>query len=43
MQESGTFEHPQVPEGLGLRRHCLYRLALETHAAQPCVQPAAPR
>lgn len=33
MRESGTFEHPQVPEALGLRRHCLYRLAQETHAA----------
>jgi len=33
MWESGTFDHPQVPEGLGLRRHCLYRLARETHAA----------
>jgi RimJ/RimL family protein N-acetyltransferase len=33
MRESGTFEHPQVPAGLGLRRHCLYRLAHETHAA----------
>lgn len=33
MRESGTFDHPHVPEGLGLRRHCLYRLARETHAA----------
>ena len=27
MRESGTFEHPQVPRGSGLERHCLYRLA----------------
>jgi RimJ/RimL family protein N-acetyltransferase len=33
MQECGTFDHPQVPEGLGLRRHCLYRLTCETHTA----------
>lgn len=33
MWESGTFDHPHVPEGLGLRRHCLYRLTHETHAA----------
>lgn len=33
MRESGTFEHPQVPKALGLRLHCLYRLAHETHAA----------
>lgn len=26
MCESGTFEHPQVPEGSSLRLHCLYRL-----------------
>ena len=26
MCESGTFEHPQVPEGHPLRLHCLYRL-----------------
>ena len=26
MCESGTFEHPQVPEGHSLRLHCLYRL-----------------
>ncbi|MDR1967801.1 MAG: GNAT family N-acetyltransferase [Burkholderiaceae bacterium] len=28
MQESGTFEHPQVPESSGLRQHCLYRLSV---------------
>lgn len=33
MRESGTFDHPHVPDGLGLRRHCLYRLAHETHTA----------
>lgn len=27
MQESGTFEHPQVPAGSDLRQHCLYRLS----------------
>lgn len=26
MCESGTFEHPQVPEDSSLRLHCLYRL-----------------
>ncbi|QLF93004.1 GNAT family N-acetyltransferase [Pseudomonas sp. ABC1] len=26
MQASGMFEHPEVPEGSPLRRHCLYRL-----------------
>lgn len=26
MRESGTFEHPHVPEGSPLRLHCLYRL-----------------
>ena len=26
MRESGTFEHPQLPEGSSLRLHCLYRL-----------------
>ena len=26
MCESGTFGHPQVPEGSSLRLHCLYRL-----------------
>ena len=26
MRESGTFEHPQMPEGNSLRLHCLYRL-----------------
>jgi RimJ/RimL family protein N-acetyltransferase len=27
MRESGTFDHPQVPEGSPLRLHCLYRLS----------------
>ena len=27
MQESGTFEHPQVPKDSTLRQHCLYRLS----------------
>lgn len=27
MQESGAFEHPQVPEGSALRPHCLYRIS----------------
>lgn len=34
MRESGTFDHPQVPEGLGLRCHCLYRLPCE-HRQNP--------
>ena len=33
MKESGTFEHPQVPEGSGLRQHFLYRLSGGSHAA----------
>jgi RimJ/RimL family protein N-acetyltransferase len=39
MQESGTFDHPQVPVNSSLRLHCLYRLsskgrvAEQTHAA----------
>ncbi|MFA5921971.1 MAG: GNAT family protein [Methylococcaceae bacterium] len=27
MQESGAFEHPQVPKDNTLRQHCLYRLS----------------
>jgi RimJ/RimL family protein N-acetyltransferase len=27
MRESGAFEHPHVPQGSPLRRHCLYRLS----------------
>jgi RimJ/RimL family protein N-acetyltransferase len=33
MQESGTFEHPQVPEGSSLRLHRLYRLPRNCHDA----------
>jgi RimJ/RimL family protein N-acetyltransferase len=39
MQESGTFDHPQLPVNSSLRSHCLYRLsskgrvAEQTHAA----------
>lgn len=33
MQESGTFEHPSVPEGSALRLHCLYRLSRDAYAA----------
>lgn len=33
MGESGTFEHPQVPEGSSLRLHCLYRLSRDRHDA----------
>jgi len=33
MRESGTFEHPQIPDGSALRQHCLYRLPQELHAA----------
>lgn len=29
MQESGIFEHPQVPEGSALRLHCLYRISCD--------------
>jgi RimJ/RimL family protein N-acetyltransferase len=33
MRETGTFEHPQVSGGSGLRQHCLYRLSREAYAA----------
>lgn len=33
MRESGTFEHPHVPESTGLRQHFLYRLSGANHAA----------
>lgn len=33
MRESGTFEHPGVPEGSSLRLHCLYRLWREGYGA----------
>jgi RimJ/RimL family protein N-acetyltransferase len=32
MWESATFDHPRMPEGSGLRRHCLYRLSSDSHA-----------
>ncbi|HEY6895933.1 MAG TPA: GNAT family N-acetyltransferase [Rhodocyclaceae bacterium] len=32
MRESGTFEHPHVPEGNALRPHCLYRLSPAAYA-----------
>lgn len=31
MQESGTFEHPEVPESSALRQHCLYRLSRDSY------------
>lgn len=33
MCESGTFEHPHIPEGSPLRLHCLYRLPRARHGA----------
>lgn len=33
MFESGTFEHPHLPEGSSLRLHCLYRLPRAHHEA----------
>jgi RimJ/RimL family protein N-acetyltransferase len=33
MRKSGTFEHPQLPEGSSLRLHCLYRLQSDCHDA----------
>lgn len=33
MRESGTFEHPRVPESSALRLHCLYRLSREQYDA----------
>ena len=32
MLESGTFEHPHVPETTGLRQHFLYRLSSQGHS-----------
>lgn len=32
MRESGTFEHPSVPEGNPLRPHCLFRLSRSAYA-----------
>lgn len=43
MRESGTFEHPHIPESTGLRQHFLYRLSGASHAAQPCAQPRSLR
>jgi len=34
MQESGIFEHPQVPESNALRLHCLYRISCDSNAAR---------
>jgi len=34
MRETEEFEHPGVPVGHPLRRHCLYRLDRERFAAQ---------
>jgi RimJ/RimL family protein N-acetyltransferase len=36
MRESGTCEHPQVPQGNPLRLHCLYRLSVSDHSRPPC-------
>jgi RimJ/RimL family protein N-acetyltransferase len=33
MRESGTFEHPSLPEHSALRSHCLYRLSRDRYAA----------
>lgn len=33
MVQSGTFEHPLVPEGCSLRLHCLYRLSRDRYDA----------
>lgn len=33
MRESGTFEHPHVPESSPLRLHCLYRLPRDCYEA----------
>lgn len=38
MRKSGSFEHPQVPEGSPLRMHCLYRLPREGLASCPIWQ-----
>jgi RimJ/RimL family protein N-acetyltransferase len=41
MRETGLFDHPSIPEGHRLRQHCLYRLSVEDHDAQPCLAPDA--
>jgi len=35
MRETDLFDHPRIPEGHKLRRHCLYRLSVKDHDAQP--------
>lgn len=37
MRESGTFEHPHVPDGSPLRLHCLYRLSRDCYGAQQVI------
>jgi RimJ/RimL family protein N-acetyltransferase len=45
MREADLFDHPRIPEGHELRRHCLYRKSVNVHDAQqplaPDAQPAA--
>jgi RimJ/RimL family protein N-acetyltransferase len=41
MRETGLFDHPHIPEGHKLRQHCLYRLSVEEHDAQPPLAPDA--
>lgn len=40
MHESGTFEHPCLPEGHALRLHCLYRLPREYYEREDCHEPS---
>jgi RimJ/RimL family protein N-acetyltransferase len=38
MRAAGTFEHPHVPEGSPLRRHCLYRLRRDQFSPDPAAE-----
>jgi RimJ/RimL family protein N-acetyltransferase len=39
MRDAGLFDHPRVPEGSSLRRHCLYRLTAQEYRAQQGPSP----
>lgn len=41
MHATELFDHPKMTEGHRLRQHCLYRLSVEDHDAQPCLAPDA--
>jgi len=39
MHEAAVFDHPRIPEGHRLRRHCLYRHSMEEYGTQPPLPP----